>query len=79
MNPKAPLELWTIPAGTYACFSHCGPVAKIGETIRYVYGTWLPRSPYVFTGAPNLDRQDERFGYGGNDCEFDFLIPVAPK
>jgi len=79
MDPKTPLELWSIPAGTYACFTHRGPVTKIRETIHYAYGTWLPRSSYVPTGGPNLDRQDERFGYGGNDCEFDFLIPVAPK
>ncbi len=73
-----PLVLWPIPAGTYACFTHRGPVARLGETINYAFGSWLPRSGYVHTGTPNLDRQDERFGDGGKDCVFDFLVPVKP-
>lgn len=75
----APLSLWKIPAGTYAAFTHRGPVAKLGETINYVFGTWLPRSNYVHGNGPNLDRQDERFGDGGAGCEFDYLIPILPK
>ena len=76
---KAPLELWRIPAGRYACFTHRGPVANLGDTINYAFGTWLPRSKFVHADGPNLDRQDERFGDGGKDCEFDFLMPVRPK
>lgn len=76
--PKA-MQLWSIPAGTYACFNHRGPIAKIGETINYAFGTWLPRSNYVHGEGPNLDRQDERFGDGGENCELDFLIPVRPR
>lgn len=78
-KPKPPLSLWKIPAGTYACFTHRGPVATFGETMNYAFGTWLPRSKYVHADTPNLDRQDERFGDGGKDCEFDFLMPVRPK
>lgn len=76
---KLPLVLWKIPAGTYACFTHRGPVARFGETMNYAFGTWLPRSKFVHGDGPNLDRQDERFGDGGANCEFDFLIPVRPK
>lgn len=75
----APLALWRIRAGTYACFTHRGPVAKLGETINYAFGSWLPRSGYVHSGGPNLARQDERFGDGGAGCAFDFLVPVRPK
>lgn len=74
-----PLILWKIPASTYACFTHRGPVAGLGETINYAFGTWLPRSKYVHGDTPNLDRQDERFGDGSQDCEFDFLMPIRPK
>ncbi len=78
---KAPrhVENWTIPAGTYAQFTHRGPVAKIEETINYAFGTWLPRSKFVHTGGPNFDRSDERFGDGGAKCEFDFLVPIRPS
>jgi AraC family transcriptional regulator len=76
---RAPLTIWKIPAATYAVFTHRGPVANLGETINYVFSTWLPRSKYVHASGPNLDRQDERFGDGGADCEFDYLIPVLPQ
>lgn len=66
-------------AGIYTCFTHRDPVTRIGKTINCVFGTWLPRSRFVHGDSPNLDRQDERFGDGGPDCEFDFLIPVKPK
>jgi len=79
VEPKKPLELWSIPAATYACFTHHGPLTKLSETIDYAFGTWLPRSSYVPSDGPTLDRQDERFGYGGKDSEFDFLVPVRPK
>lgn len=80
-TPASPpgLVRWVVPASPYACFTHRGPVAKLGETINYVFGTWLPRSAYVHGEGPNLDRQDARFGDGGKDCEFDYLIPVRPK
>ena len=78
---RAPVgtALWKIPAGTYALFTHRGPIAKLGETINYVFGTWLPRSKFVHADGPNFDRSDERFGDGGEDCEFDYLIPVRAK
>lgn len=79
VEAKHPLELWSIPAGTYACFTHHGPPSTLGETIDYAFRAWLPRSNYILAEGPNLDRQDGRFGYGGKDCEFDFLIPVKPK
>jgi AraC family transcriptional regulator len=69
-------ELWSIPASTYALFVHRGPVSRLEETINYAFGTWLPRSDYVHTGGPNFDRSDERYRDGGDDCEFDFLVPV---
>ena len=76
---QPPLVVWEIPAGLYACFTHRGPVARLGETINYAFGSWLPRSGYAHAGTPNLDRQDERFGNGGKDCVFDFLVPVKPS
>lgn len=78
-SAEPPLTLWRLRASTYACFTHRGSVAKLGETINYAFGSWLPRSDFVHTGAPNLDRQDERFGDGGASCEFDFLVPIRRK
>ncbi len=65
--------------GTYACFTHRGPVAKIDETINYAFGPWLSRSRFAPTGAPNFDRSDERFGDGGKNRVLEFLVPIRPK
>lgn len=78
-KPKESLELWKIPASRYACFTHHGPVSQIGETLRHVYEIWLPGSTYALAHSPALDRQDERFHYGGKDCALDCLIPIRPR
>jgi AraC family transcriptional regulator len=56
IRAKPPCTLWPLPPATYACFTHRGPVARLEETINYAFGSWLPRSGYVHTGGPNLDR-----------------------
>lgn len=79
-SPVPPgMTTWQIPALTYAHFTHRGPVARLNETINYIFGAWLPRSDYQHAGSPELERYDERFGDGGEKSELDILIPVEPK
>lgn len=77
-NTPVPNEMkaWQVPALTYAHFTHRGPISKINETIYYAYGGWLPRSKFERVDAPELERYDNRFGDGGEECELDYLIPV---
>ena len=70
------MRVWKLPALTYAAFQHRGPVARIGETFNYIYGTWLPRSDYKLAPAASLERYDDRFGDGGANSEMDILVPL---
>jgi len=76
--PKG-LKIWQVPELTCALFRHRGPIARIGDTYNYIFGTWLPRSDYDLADGPNIERSDESFGDGGENSEFDILIPVQPR
>ena len=77
VSPVSPRRRWQVPAATYACFTHRGPITRLSETINYVYGAWLPRSKYQRDeNRPELERYDERFRDGGPDSELDYLVPV---
>jgi AraC family transcriptional regulator len=40
----------------YAVFSHAAPVARLEDTYRYIYGTWILRSGRTLVGAPEVQR-----------------------
>ncbi len=73
------MTTWRVPAAKYALFLHRGPVTRIGETMSYIYGTWLARSDYALADGPSLERYDGRFGDGGEKSEFEILVPVKRR
>jgi AraC family transcriptional regulator len=76
----AGMARWPVPGGTYAFFTHRGPIAKLGETINYAHGAWLARSEFEYDSAGcELERYDERFRDGGESSEMDYLIAIQPR
>ncbi|MES2696800.1 MAG: GyrI-like domain-containing protein [Verrucomicrobiota bacterium] len=75
--PKG-MTTWQIPAQTYACFTHRGRIERLGETMNFIFRTWLPKSKYTTTDGASLERYDDRFGDGGDDSQLDVLIPIKP-
>jgi len=70
----------TLPAARYAVFTHRGPVGRLGMTYEYIYGKWLPESPYVLAGDYDFERYDSRFGDGrSEDSQHDIYVPVRPS
>lgn len=68
---------YTIPASRYAVFTHKGPLANLPQTIRYIWGTWVPRNSELHKkNAPDLEVYDERFNPETLDGEFDIYVPV---
>lgn len=66
-----------IPAGKYAVFTHKGPISKIHETLKYIWGTWMPASEYKhWQGRPDFEYMDERFDAHSEDSEFDICVPL---
>ena len=75
----AGMTIWRRPAQTYAIFVHRGPVVRIDDTLKEIYGSWLPHSAYEPVGEGSIERYDERFCDGGPKSEFDLLIPVKTR
>lgn len=67
----------TIPAGRYAVFTHKGSLEKLDFTMKYIFGSWLPKSGEKLRDAPDLEIYDKRFKPNSEDSELDIYIPVA--
>lgn len=63
----------------YAVFAHKGLISNFMDTIRFVFGEWLPNSEYQMTDAPGLEIYDERFNPESEESECEFCIPVKKK
>lgn len=70
---------WTVPASTFAVFTHRGPIGAIGETVASIYREWLPQSAYQHAGTADVELYDDRFCCDGADSEMEIWIPVTPK
>lgn len=79
---EIPMEMVakTVPAQTYAVFTHKGPVATLGETYGQAYGTWLPGSEYEPAAHFDFEYYDERFTNTTDpNSELDIYIPIKRK
>ncbi len=76
-NPPKGMVAMKIPASKYAVFTHKGPISELPHTIRYIWGTWVPRnSDRHKKNAPDLEIYDERFNPKTLDGEFDIYVPI---
>lgn len=66
----------TVPAGRYAVFTHKGTPAMMEHTLRYIYGSWLPKSGEELRDAPTLTCRNENFEYNSEGSVTDIYIPV---
>lgn len=67
----------TIPENRYAVFTHSGHVSRINDTVRQIWGAWLPTSPYRHVPAPDFELYDERWNPATGDGEIDIWVPIA--
>ena len=51
----------TVPANAYAVFTHAGHIARFPDTVKQVWGRWLPASRYRHVRAPDFEWYDERW------------------
>jgi AraC family transcriptional regulator len=69
---------FTVPANTYAVFTHDGHVSKIGQTCDAIWGQWLPNSNLEPAMAPEFESYDERWNPATGEGPVDIYIPVKP-
>lgn len=67
-----------LEAQTYARFTHTGPISDLEETLRYIWGSWLPKSKYEYAEKPDFELLPAGFGTGDNNTLY-LNIPVKEK
>jgi len=44
-----------LPAQLYAVFKHQGPMSSLPDTLKYIWGSWLPKSEYDYAEKPDFE------------------------
>ena len=69
-----------IPANTYAVVTHTGHISRLPDTVRHVWGRWLPASQYRHVPAPDFELYDpERWDPATGDGDVDLYVPIADE
>jgi len=66
----------TIPAQRYAVFRHLGPLSSLPETLKYIWGSWLPKSDYSYLESPDFELYSPATEPGDPDKVLSLHIPV---
>jgi len=67
-----------LPRARYAVFTHTGQVARIDQTVNYIYSTWLASSGFRHTYAADLEIYDARYNAASEHSVIRYAIPIAP-
>ncbi|MEO8601910.1 MAG: GyrI-like domain-containing protein [bacterium] len=67
----------TVPTNTYAVFTHSGHISRLSDTVRQIWGRWLPASPYRHIAAPDFEWYDERWDPQSGEGDVDIYVPIA--
>jgi AraC family transcriptional regulator len=67
----------TVPASTYAVFTHSGHISRLPDTVKQVWGHWLPASPYRHVPTADFELYDERWDPTTGNGEIDLYVPIA--
>ncbi|MFD2166094.1 GyrI-like domain-containing protein [Thalassotalea euphylliae] len=68
-----------LDAQTYARFTHVGPIEKLEDTLRYIWGSWLPKSRYEYADKPDFELLPASFNNADPNNKIYLNIPVTPK
>jgi len=69
----------TLPEHLYAVFRHRGAISYLPETLKYIWGSWLPKSDYDFALTPDFELYSPKNPSGESDKVLDLYIPVHAK
>ena len=68
-----------LAAQTYARFTHIGPINTLEETLRYIWGSWLPKSNYEYADRPDFELLPAGFNGADPNNKMYLNFPVIPK
>lgn len=68
-----------IAAHKYARFTHIGPISELEDTLRYIWGSWLPKSKYEYAEKPDFELLPAGFNGSGENNKLYLNIPIKSK
>jgi len=73
------MEAFGLPGGLYAVYTHHGPPQAWPAVAQYLFGTWLPASPYRLDDRDHFEIFDDSYHPLAPDAVEDIWIPIAPR
>jgi len=70
------MVLRRLPGGRYARFTHRGQVARIDQTVSYIYASWLPRSGLRHSYGADLEFYGADYHPTSESSRIQYAIPV---
>jgi AraC family transcriptional regulator len=70
------MEALSIPGGRYAVFEHHGPATTFGDTMRYIFGSWLPSSKYMLDHRPHFEVLQGGYNPSDPDAREEVWVPL---
>lgn len=67
-----------IGGGQYAVFTHLGPASTFGNTMQYVFQTWLPNSEYRLDSREHFEIMPENYDLHNENAQEDVWVPIQP-
>jgi len=67
---------FTVPGKWFAVFTHRGHISRFHETVKQVWGVWLPASSLRYSHHPDFELYDERFDPFRGEGEIDIYVPI---
>lgn len=66
----------TLPAQTYARFTHLGPINNLDRTVNYIYSTWLPGSCHQHTYGADIEFYGPQYQADSDQSLMHYAIPI---
>lgn len=68
-----------LPQQLYAKFIHKGPIGNLDKTLKYIWGSWLPKSNFEYIERPDFELYPPGYNVMDPSSEMALHIPIKDK
>lgn len=68
-----------LPDQLYAKFIHKGAIANLDKSLKYIWGSWLPKSHYEYVEKPDFELYPPGYNVMDPNSEMALHIPIREK
>jgi len=68
-----------LPEQLYAKFIHKGPISNLDKTLKYIWGSWLPKSNFEYEEKPDFELYHAGYNVMDAQSEIALHIPIKQK